>query len=154
MRLKIILLVILILYFAYDVIIDMMAEPGFGADNLIEAAMFSAAAILLILEIRSMQQLTVAFKEIQDQNKVLSSQLSDMIESRFSGWNLTTAESETAWLLIKGFSISEISRLRDVKEKTVHHQLTSIYAKSNTRNRSDFTSLFIQAMFDGSHKKA
>jgi len=153
MQLKIILLAVLILYFAYDVVVDMFTEPGFGADNLIEAAMFTAAAILLIMEIRSMQRLTAEFEEVQLKNKFLSSQLSDMIESKFSDWNLTKAESETAWLLIKGFSISEISRLRDVKEKTVHHQLTSIYGKSNTRNRSDFTSQFIQALFDASHQE-
>lgn len=151
MRLKFILLAIIILFFAYDVAIDLFTEEQF--DSLIEALMFTAATALLVMEIRRTQRITVALKEVQQHNRLLSSQLSELVESKFNGWKLTKIESDTAWLLIKGFSISEISTLRDVREKTVHHQLTSIYSKSDTRNRSDFTSQFIQALFDATRRE-
>ena len=152
MYLKLGLLIIITIYFAYDVIVDLLTDEQFEIDILIEAFMFSAATTLLVTEILKNQRVTVALEETQIHNKLLSSQLSDIIESRLSSWNLTKAESETAWLLIKGFSINEISKVRHVKEKTVHHQLTSIYSKSKTRNRSDFTSQFIQALFDASQQ--
>ena len=84
MRLKFIILTIIILYFAYDVVIDLFTDDEFEIDILIETLMFTAATVLLILEIRRTQRMTVAFEEVQQHNRLLSSQLSDLIEVKFN----------------------------------------------------------------------
>lgn len=147
MRLKTFLLIIIVCYFAFDVIFDIFTEE-IQLELLFEAIMFFIASTLLVQEIRKNQHLSEALIKVKQQHKLLSTQLNELIESKFVEWKLTKAETETAFLLIKGFSISEIAILRDVKEKTVHHQLTSIYSKSSTRNRSEFSSEFFQMLFE------
>lgn len=152
MRFRTILLIILASYFAYDVFGDLFFFEGLSMELLLEATMFFAATTLLAQEIRKNKRVSKALLEVTEHNQYLSSQLNELIESKFVEWKLTKAESETAWFLIKGFSINEIADLRNVSDKTVHHQLTSIYSKSDTRNRSEFVSKFIQKLFDNDLK--
>jgi DNA-binding NarL/FixJ family response regulator len=49
-------------------------------------------------------------------------------------------------LIIKGFSFFEIATLRNVTEKTVRKQATSIYKKANTANRAEFTAEFLSEL--------
>jgi len=58
--------------------------------------------------------------------------------------HLTNAEREVALLVIKGFSFAKISELRSVSEKTIHQQISSVYKKSNTKNRHEFMSGFLE----------
>jgi len=60
---------------------------------------------------------------------------------------LFLSESEEA-LLIKGLSIKEISELRDVKEKTVCQQATSIYVKSGYAGRHKLAAHFIEYLMN------
>lgn len=76
------------------------------------------------------------------------------VKKQFEQWNLTPSESETAWLIIKGFSFEEIAKIRSVKGKTARQQATSIYAKSGTTSRSDFTGLFIEDILNANNPLA
>ncbi len=145
---KFLLLGIILLVFGYETVADPLLDEEFDLETLLEGTVFVAASVMLVREVLNNLRIQKTVKAVQQQNYKLSIKLSDLIESSFENWSLTRAERETAWLLIKGFSISEIALLRKVKDKTVHHQLTSIYAKSETRNRSEFTSNFIQLIFD------
>lgn len=42
---------------------------------------------------------------------------------------------EIAWLMLKGYSFKEIAALREVKEKTIRQQASSIYSKSGSNNQ-------------------
>lgn len=66
------------------------------------------------------------------------------IEDQFSLWKLTPAETEVGFLLIKGFSLKEISALRNTQVKTTQQQSQSIYQKSGLGNRSELSAFFLE----------
>ena len=66
------------------------------------------------------------------------------ISNQFSRWGLTESESDIALFTLKGFSAREIADLRNVSEKTVRNQLTSIYKKSATKGNVSFIAWFME----------
>ncbi len=70
--------------------------------------------------------------------------LSEAIAYQFSEWHLTTSEKDVGHLLLKGFSLKEISVLRGTAEKTIRHQASSIYQKSGVSGRHAFAAWFIE----------
>lgn len=83
-------------------------------------------------------------KNLEDKVKEISSGLSQIIESQLNKWNLTKAESEIAWLLIKGLSQKEIAEIRQTSEKTIRQQSATIYKKANVNSRSELSAFFIE----------
>ena len=59
-------------------------------------------------------------------------------------WKLTSAETDVAWLVVKGISFPKIAEFRNVSEKTVHQQISNVYKKSATKNRHEFMSGFLE----------
>lgn len=70
--------------------------------------------------------------------------LSEAIALQFGEWHLTTSEQEIGQLLLKGFSLKEISALRGTAEKTIRQQASSIYQKSGVSGRHAFAAWFIE----------
>lgn len=70
--------------------------------------------------------------------------LSIEIERQLSLWNLTAAEKEVAFLLLKGLSLKEIADIRNTLEKTTRAQSTSIYEKSGLAGRSELAAFFLE----------
>ncbi|HYX36444.1 MAG TPA: helix-turn-helix transcriptional regulator [Oligoflexus sp.] len=76
---------------------------------------------------------------------------------QFSVWNLTAAEKETAFLLLKGLSLKDIAVVRNVSEKTVKQHNLTIYQKSGLAGRAELSAFFLQDLLtipetDGSTK--
>lgn len=71
-------------------------------------------------------------------------ELSQEIQRQFARWELSASEQEIGMLLIKGLSLKEIALLRETSEKTVRQQCSSIYQKSGTNGRHDFSAWFIE----------
>jgi DNA-binding CsgD family transcriptional regulator len=70
--------------------------------------------------------------------------LSVKIEGQFKHWNLTQAETEIGFLLLKGFSLKEIADIRNTKLKTVQQQSQAIYQKTNLGSRSELAAFFLE----------
>ena len=70
--------------------------------------------------------------------------LSVKIEGQFKHWNLTQAETEVGFLLLKGFSLKEIADIRDTKLKTTQQQSQSIYQKTGLGSRSELAAFFLE----------
>lgn len=142
---------------------DLLADLSYGADTkhlVKEAAVvgFSIIAIAFLfwglrqqrLEIKALRQ------ELEDINKptitpkkyVLEARknLGNVVTQQFSEWTLTDSEMEVGWLLLKGFSLKEISLLRNTQEKTVRQQASAIYKKSGVSGRHAFSAWFIEDM--------
>ena len=71
-------------------------------------------------------------------------QLSEVISKQFDEWGLSSSEKDVGWLLLKGFSLKEISVIRDTHEKTVRQQASAIYKKSGLSGRHAFSAWFIE----------
>lgn len=72
------------------------------------------------------------------------SAFADLMDQRFNGWGLTSAERDIALFTIKGLNAAEISALRGTAEGTIKAQLTSIYRKSAVAGRSQLLGVFIE----------
>lgn len=70
--------------------------------------------------------------------------LSIKIEEQFNYWNLSPAETEVGFLLLKGFALKEIAEIRGTKLKTVQQQAQSIYLKTKIANRSELSAFFLE----------
>jgi DNA-binding NarL/FixJ family response regulator len=70
--------------------------------------------------------------------------LSVKIENQFAHCQLTPAETEVGFLLLKGFSLKEIADMRNTKLKTVQQQSQSIYQKTSLASRSELAAFFLE----------
>lgn len=70
--------------------------------------------------------------------------LSVEIDRQLQKWNLTGAEREVAFLLLKGFSLKDIAEIRKTAEKTARVQSMAIYAKAGLTGRSELSAFFLE----------
>jgi DNA-binding CsgD family transcriptional regulator len=70
--------------------------------------------------------------------------LSSAIDQQLNKWELTVAEKEVAFLLLKGLSLKEIASVRNTTEKTARVQSMAIYAKANLAGRSELSAFFLE----------
>jgi DNA-binding CsgD family transcriptional regulator len=64
----------------------------------------------------------------------------------FKEWQLTEAEGEIAMLLIKGFSIAEISSIREKSEGTVKNQCSAVYHKAGVSSKQQLVSSVLDVL--------
>ncbi|NGP88717.1 helix-turn-helix transcriptional regulator [Fodinibius halophilus] len=70
--------------------------------------------------------------------------LSVVIENQLDRWELTEAEKEIAFLLLKGLSNKEIANVRNTSVQTVRSQTNAIYTKSGLSGRSELSAFFLE----------
>ena len=70
--------------------------------------------------------------------------LSRSISLQMDQWQLSAAEQEVAFLLLKGLSLKEIAAARRTSEKTARVQSSAIYLKSGLGGRSELSAFFLE----------
>jgi DNA-binding NarL/FixJ family response regulator len=70
--------------------------------------------------------------------------LSKAIDDQLTKWELTAAEKEVAFLLLKGLSLKEIAEVRKTSERTARAQSIAIYSKSGVSGRSALAAFFLE----------
>ena len=131
-------------FFAYDIIADLLDDSEGLFHILIESLVFLAISIVLFAELRRVSRLKLEVLKERDKTARLSGELLAVMRGQFSDWGLSPSECEVALLLIKGLSMKEISSAREVKEKTIRQQATSVYAKSGYAGRHELAAHFIE----------
>ncbi len=132
------------LFFAYDIIIDVLGGGDSYLHIMIELMVFVAISVVLFSELNHVKLLNKAIKEEKSKTARLAGELLSVMREQFSQWQLSPSEADVALLLIKGLSMKEIAEARQVKEKTVRHQATGIYAKSGYAGRHELAAHFIE----------
>lgn len=85
---------------------------------------------------------------VEAQLKVASGAFQELIQERFSDWDLTRAEKDVALFALKGLSLQEIASVRNTSEGTVKAQTNAIYRKAGVTGRPQLLSLFIEDLMD------
>jgi DNA-binding CsgD family transcriptional regulator len=70
--------------------------------------------------------------------------LSHAIDQQLDAWNLTPAEKEVAFLLLKGLSFKEVAPVRKASERTVRQQALAVYAKSGPAGGAELAAFFLE----------
>ena len=68
----------------------------------------------------------------------------DEIQQDFGAWNLTFAERDIAWFMLRGLPLKEIAGLRGTSERTVRQQAQAIYRKAGLEGRSDLAGRILE----------
>ncbi len=72
----------------------------------------------------------------------------EVMEERFSSWELTPAEHDVALFAVKGFSTQDMASLRGVSEGTIKAQTAAIYRKADVSGRAQLLSVFIDELIE------
>lgn len=70
--------------------------------------------------------------------------LSRSIDTQLDQWDLSVAEKEVAFLLLKGLSLKEVAQARGTTEKTARVQSCAVYMKSGLGGRSELSAFFLE----------
>lgn len=133
-------------YFLMDIAWDLLWPTSLNrlADSdVLEALVTIALFFGLAFTGNELRQLLMRHDQLEDQIKVASGAFTEVMETRFKDWSLTSAEREIAILAIKGFSIAEMAELRETKQGTVKAQCASVYKKADVSGRLQLLSLFL-----------
>jgi DNA-binding CsgD family transcriptional regulator len=132
-------------FFVFDVVQDFMAGgSGAGVYLVMELLAVLSLAAAAVLELKLLRGLLRRNSKAERSLLVARGQMQDVVDAYFRDWGLTAAEADVASMTIKGFSISEISQMRQAREGTVKTQLTAIYRKAGVAGRSQLGSLLIE----------
>jgi len=137
-------LILAIIFFAYDIIIDLSVGSDSYSHIIVEIIVCLAITVVLFQELKRVASLKSAVHIEKTKTARLSGELFKVMNKQFIDWKLSPSENEVALLLIKGMSMKEISDVRHVKEKTVRQQATQIYAKSGYAGRHELAAHFIE----------
>ena len=132
------------LFFAYDIVADLLDDSESLIHIVVELLVFIAISTVLLVELRRVIRLKVEVHQEREKTARLSGELLAVMRGQFADWGLSPSECEVALLLIKGLSMKEISSAREVKEKTIRQQATSVYAKSGYAGRHELVAHFIE----------
>ncbi len=66
------------------------------------------------------------------------------IDGQFDRWGLSTAEKETALLLLKGLSHKEVALARTISDATARQQAVAVYRKAGVAGRSELAAFFLE----------
>lgn len=141
--------------------IDLMNDSGEGVAAwhvLIEgtAGVAALAGIFYLLRtsyslkrrLKAERQDFSAFKQQADRWRADSRKyldgLSKAIDEQLTAWNLTMAEKQVAFLLLKGCGLKEVAAIRKTSEKTARAQSIAVYAKAGISGRSELAAFFLE----------
>jgi len=161
LQLKEIVLILIFLSFIFISGIDLLQDSSEGADfsHIAQETVILTLSLLALgwllfnlrqhaIEIKKLrEELLVTEKPASPPEKYILEakvSLSHVIRQQFDEWQLTNSEKDVGWLLLKGFSLKEISVLRETHEKTVRQQASSIYKKTGLNGRHSFSAWFIE----------
>ena len=83
-------------------------------------------------------------KRARTAQRQTAGQFTVVVKEYFAKLDLTPAETEVAWYILKGMSISEIAELRQTRKGTVKAQGTAIYKKAGVNGKSQLVSLLVE----------
>jgi len=115
----------------------------------IEAAASIGLIFGIIFESMYLRNL-LARSLLAEQNvKVASGALGDVIFEYFQDWGLTPSEKDVALFAIKGMSNSEIASLRQSSEGTIKAHMNAVFRKAGVSGRNQLVSLLVEDLMDG-----
>ncbi len=140
------------LFFTIDVLSDMenVGLSSFTDLHLLPEMGATLGLIFAILfEFYILRQLAHRQATLEKGMSIAAGELAVVMENYFASWGLTASEQDVASFTIKGYSISEVSSLRNCAEGTVKTHLNAIYRKSGTNGRGQLVSLLIEDLLRG-----
>ena len=98
----------------------------------------------LVAEVAKSEALRMESERWRADARRLIEGLARAIEQQLTRWNLTVAEKEVTFLLLKGLGFKEIAAVRNTSERTARAQSIAIYAKAGVAGRTELAAFFLE----------
>ena len=135
-------------YFLWEILASILGLPAvplrWQARELVEAGASIGLILGALLGVRLAWLAQSAKRRAETARQITSGEFTQTVERYFDGLALTTAETEVAWLVLKGMSMAEIAELRQTRIGTVKAQCTSIYKKAGVSGKSQLFSVLVE----------
>ncbi len=126
----------------------LLIESSVGLLSLLGISYLLKDTFSLKRELKRERQLSQSLKQESEEWRGRSRKyvdgLSKEIDEQLSKWNLSPAEKEVAFLLLKGMSLKEIATIRETSAKTARVQSMAIYSKAGLSGRSELSAFFLE----------
>ena len=124
-------------------------------EALVDTVALSIGAVLLLRAAKSRHRSTSQLRsEIAEARRSADhfkteiekfrSGITGAITAQLRQWGLTQAEEDVCLLLLKGFSLQEIADFRKTSERTIRHQASVLYKKTNLSGRAQLSAFFLE----------
>ena len=148
--------IIIVLASIADIIADI--RMGSQMTHIIqEAIILGLAAIMLFYLIKDIirhrkanrhltSRLTQMDKHCAELSKELiyaKKEFGEAITSQLQDWRLTGSETDVTWLILKGYNSKQIAQVKNLSEKTIRNQLSSVYKKSGLQGKHALIAWFM-----------
>ena len=139
-------------FFVAEILISVLGLPvGPLSWTLHELIQVGAAIGLLlgtVVGILALRAARLRSAKAEEALRRAQSAFRDVLEERFTEWDLTPAERDVALFAIKGFSTHDMAGFRGVSEGTIKAQTNAIYRKAGVAGRPQLLSLFIDELIE------
>ncbi|MCB1367958.1 MAG: helix-turn-helix transcriptional regulator [Rhodobacteraceae bacterium] len=98
----------------------------------------------IVFETRYLMQMLRRNAAMEQNMRVATGAMHEVIQDYFDEWNLTPAERDVALFAIKGLSNAEIAGLRETSEGTVKAHLHAVFRKADVSGRNQLVSLLVE----------
>jgi DNA-binding CsgD family transcriptional regulator len=136
--------------FVYEFIGTVVAVPVFqvpwSMHEIIELLSIIGLAVGAGLTLTVLRRSLRRTARVEEQLRIASDAFHAVLMSKFDEWQLTPSERDNALLIVKGFSIAEMARIRNKSEGTIKAQNSSIYQKSGLAGRVQLVTHFIEEL--------
>lgn len=135
-------------YFLWEIIASVLGLPTLSLRwNVSELVDIGASLGLVLGAGMGIALATAASRELRradSARRLTAGEFTAVVQDYLDRLELTPAESEVAWFLLKGMSLTEIAELRNTREGTVKAQCTAIYRKAGVNGKSQLFSLLVE----------
>lgn len=126
-------------YFLWEILSSRFLLPpppiGWQAREVIEIAATLGLIVGALLGARLAIRAGQAAWRAEAAHRLTAGEFSTVVDDYFTRIDLTPAERDVAWLILKGQSIGDIAALRGTAEGTVRAQSTAIYRKAGVTGK-------------------
>ena len=70
--------------------------------------------------------------------------LARAIDEQLDAWQLTPADKDVAFLLLKGLSFKEVANVRSASARSLRQQALAVYSKSGLAGRAELSAFFLE----------
>lgn len=135
-------------YFLWTILAALLGLPElplrWQARELLDLAAAFGLVFGAVLSVRLAWRAARAGDRAENARRLTAGAFARAVNAYFDALDLTAAEREVAWYVVKGFGQSEIARLRGTAEGTVRVQSTAIYRKAGVSGKSQLLSQILE----------
>lgn len=135
-------------YFLWEIVASIAGLPSlplrWQTRELVELGASLGLILGALLTVRLLFVAQRARLRADQARRMTSGQFTEIVDGYFQRLAFTEAETDVAWMLLKGLSTAEIAELRDTKLGTVKAQCTALYRKAGVKSKGQLFSLIVE----------